>query len=119
MTPNLQLAGHRVLVLPDEVEDEYEIEGTELKLHIVQDERLARAAQMAGTIVSVGPSAWKAFREVDDKGREVNGRPWAKVGDRILFSKYSGRMWEDPQTEIRYLFINDEDVLAVIPEEKK
>jgi co-chaperonin GroES (HSP10) len=42
--------------------------------------------------------------------------PWCKIGDRIIFGKYSGifRTGKDDKT---YRVINDEDVVATIDEE--
>ena len=56
-------------------------------------------------ILAIGPTAWKAF---DD------GQAWAKVGDRIIFSKYTGKLVEHPETLERFMLINDEDVQIVL-----
>jgi co-chaperonin GroES (HSP10) len=112
--------GHRVLIKPDEVESQ-----TATGIILVQDERLAKGGNQFGTIVSVGKQAWKAFREVDENGKEVNGRPWAEVGDRVIFAKYAGKFVYDPTTGTsdkdreEYLIINDEDIVAVIKDEKE
>lgn len=55
-----------------------------------------------GTLIAVGPQAWKAF---------ADGEPWAKVGDRVLCIKYAG-VALDKAPNIRLM--NDEDILAVI-----
>jgi co-chaperonin GroES (HSP10) len=64
-----------------------------------------RYAQTFGTIVAIGPTAWKGF---DD------GAPWAKVGDRVSYAKYGGYLLEDPETKEHFRILNDEDVVSVI-----
>ena len=94
-------AGHRVLVFPDEV-DEKTSGG--LYVPVSTKERQANE-QIFGTIVKIGVNAWKAF---DD------GKPWAKVGDRVTFAKYGGFQIEDPVTKEKFRLLNDEDICAVV-----
>lgn len=101
--------GHRILV---------DVSVAELKtdwgfdLSPGVDNRLENAAQIIGTLVAVGPQAWKAF------GPDWSGEPWAQVGDRIMFSEWAGREVEDPETGKKYKLMNDEDVTAVITGEE-
>jgi len=106
--------GHRLIIEPDKVEKE-----TDWGLQLVSfDERLEEAGQQIGTIIAIGPDAWKAFRMMDDNGQERNGKPWAKVGDRVWYSRYAGKFILDPHTEKEYKLINDEDVNVIIKEEE-
>lgn len=116
MTMKLRPAGHRILVKPDVVEDEVELAPGK-KFKIVQDERLARHNQQLGTLVAVGPDAWAAFRKVDDSGKEVNGKPWAKPGDRVWYSKNAGKFIEHPETEEVFIVMNDEDISVILESE--
>lgn len=100
-------AGHRVLIDVDLAELE-----TDWGFNIGGDKNLENAAMITGTVVAVGPQAWKAF------GPNFTGEPWAKVGDRIMYSKYSGNVIFDPETDIEYKIMNDEDITAVITGEK-
>jgi co-chaperonin GroES (HSP10) len=93
-------AGHRVLVKPDEVEEKV----GSLYLAVETKERRANE-QIFGTLVAVGENAWKAFDE---------GKPWAKVGDRVTFAKYGGFTIEDPVTKEKLRLLNDEDICAVV-----
>lgn len=93
--------GYRVIVKPDEIETE-----TASGIVLVQDEKLERAGQQRGTLVAVGKEAWK-----DDS------EPFAEVGDWILYSRYAGRVVEDPITDEQYWIMNDEDVLCVLDRE--
>jgi co-chaperonin GroES (HSP10) len=69
-----------------------------------------------GTLVAIGEDAWKAFRQVDETGRLINGKPWAKVGDRVLYSKNSGRWIQDPNGGPDLIVMLDEDVLVNLEE---
>lgn len=94
-------AGHRVLVKPDPAE-----KTTESGI-IIQYESKARVdqAQVTGTLVEIGPSAWKDYSD---------GAPWASVGDRVLFAKFGG--YEVKIKGELYRVMNDEDITAVIEE---
>lgn len=100
---SIRPAGHRVLVKPDDV-DEKTSGG--LYLAVETKERKANE-QIFGTLVAIGENAWKAF---DD------GKPWAKVGDRVTFAKYGGFSIDDPKTKEKYRILNDEDIVSVIVE---
>ena len=91
--------GYRLLVLPDELE-------TKTKSGIITSTATMAAreelAQVDGIVVAMGPTCF-------DKESE----PWCKVGDRIIFGKYSGiiRVGNDGKT---YRLINDENVVATL-----
>lgn len=108
----LKAVGYKILVKPDDIEREHEIEGTNLKLQIVQDERMAKASQVSGILVDVGPYAWKAF------DKDFTGEPWAKVGDKVYYSKYAGKVITDPDTEEELLIMTDEDINCVVVKER-
>lgn len=98
----IRACGYRVIIDP-ESEEKMSSGG----IVIVPKERFE---QEAGQVVAVGPMAWT------DQG---DGTPWAKVGDRVIYSKYGGKMVEDPDTKKSYRIINDEDVIAVINSEEE
>ncbi len=104
MSKKIKVLGRRVLVLPDEVE-----EFSEGGIFIASlNRKEERAAQITGTVVSIGHLCWKGFEDET---------PWCKVGDKVHFSRYAGRYIDDPETEIRYMVMNDEDIIALIEEE--
>lgn len=106
--------GHKVLVEPDKLEKVSD--GGIVLVH--HNERAHEAAQITGTIIAVGPDAWKAFRTMNG-GSWVNGRPWAGVGDRVYYSKHSGhRVCPNNDEEEIYVLLNDEDINAIILEEE-
>lgn len=96
----IQPCGHRVLVRPDEVSDR---RGS-LYVPATTRER-EQYAQIFGTIVAIGPTAWKGFDE---------GQPWAKVGDRVAIAKYGGFVIEDPATKEQFRLLNDEDITCIV-----
>lgn len=96
----IKAVGHRVLVKPFEIEKE-----TSTGIVIVVDEKREFAAQEYGTVVDIGPDAW----------REFPGEPWAKIGDKIIYSRYGGKIVREPGEEDinkKFVILNDEDVLA-------
>lgn len=114
-------AGDRVLVKADPIDEENE---EERKIFIPEQVKLRyQQAQATGTLVAVGPDAFSHITErtytVHDGGREeliekkVRGysQPFAKVGDRVAFAKFSGMRvkGEDKQ---EYIILNDEDITA-------
>ena len=93
-------AGHRVLVMPDKVDEK---NGS---LYLPQEVRARMGdAQIFGTVVALGKNAFKAF---DD------GHAWCQVGDRVAFAKYGGFIIEDPEDKQLYRLLNDEDIVAVV-----
>lgn len=97
----LFVRGYRILVKPDDIETV-----TESGIVLVVDERVEAAAQQTGIVVGVGHTCWKSSTLEQD--------PWAKVGDRVLFSKFAGRAIIDPVTGEEFMTMNDEDVICVI-----
>lgn len=96
----LNPTGHHIVVKVDEPKDR-----TAGGLYVpiqAQEKRLNEG--QSGTLIAIGKQAWKAF---------ADGEPWAKVGDRVLCVKHAGVAME-ANSSIRLM--NDEDVLAVIPE---
>lgn len=91
--------GHRVLVLPDSVE-EVSAGGIVLAKELTDKEEMA---QVRGTIVAIGEGCWKDATISD----------WAKVGDRIVFGKYAGLMW-DGADGVKYRILNDLDIVGLV-----
>lgn len=94
-------AGYRVLVKADSVE-----EVTEAGIIVYSNERdllLEKAAQTFGTLVAVGESAW-----------HDQPSAWAKVGDRVSYSKHGGKFIKDPETGEEFVILNDDDITSII-----
>ena len=106
-TTGITLLLHTVLVKPDSVEETDEVlrrakaAGIELKL----DKREEKAVEF-GTVVSVGPTAFK------DYGRSPD---ILKEGDYVTYAKYAGK--EIKHKGNTYLILNDQDVIAKLDKE--
>jgi len=114
----LQVKGHRVLIKPDPVKEQIEIPQAlkDSKFEVVKPvelEKREEAGTEIGTVVSVGPTAFKAF-----DGNDPNWQPWCKAGDRVIFTRYSGKRVEDPVTKERFFVVNDEDIQVVVTGEE-
>jgi co-chaperonin GroES (HSP10) len=102
---SIEVCGHRVLIKPDPLEEE--VNG----IIIVHDKR-EEGATVTGIVAAVGPTCWNAY----DKDHP-DWKPWCKIGDHIVYAKYSGKDITDPNTGDKYRLINDEDVQVVLHEE--
>ncbi len=97
----IEPCGHKLVVKPEEVE-EVTAGGIILPGSVKDSEQ---RNTIKGVVVTVGAQCWKEFSD---------GTPWTSVGDRIVFSKYSGVILEDEEDGQEYRIINDEDVTCVI-----
>lgn len=94
--------GHRVLVIPDPVE-----EVSKGGLILPKTER-DKYEIVTGTVADVGETAFTDF----------GGTPWAIIGDRVIFQKYGGFVYTDEDTDVTYRVLNDEDIIARLDREK-
>ena len=101
--------GHRVLIKPDPIN-----KTSAGGIFLAVDEKLEKAGQQIGTIVALGEDCWKAFRKINQHGKEVNGLPWVKLGDKVLYSRFAGKFVGHPDTKEEFTIMNDEDILIRI-----
>ena len=94
-------AGHRVLIRPEEVPMQT---ASGIIVHVPTSLEKEEMAQIYGRIVAIGPECWPDATA-----------PWACVGDRVVFGKYSGLIFPG-KDGAKYRIINDRDVVAVINE---
>lgn len=95
MTPT----GHHVIVQVEDIPEE-----TAAGIIVPENARqLQEDSTMYGKIVAIGFQAWSGFGD---------GKPWAHVGDTVVFRKHSGAIFRAPEGVVRV--INDDDVLVVI-----
>jgi len=99
--------GYVVLVKPDEYDETVDF-GDGIKFYLNVDPR-EKMTITTGTLKEIGSCAWS------DKG---DGSPWAKVGDKVIFSKFAGKTVVDPETKEKFLLMNDEDINAIIEAEE-
>jgi co-chaperonin GroES (HSP10) len=135
-------SGNRVLVQQDPIKDELtsakivivqqdpiKDELTSAKIVILEETREKyQSAQASGTLIAVGPDAWSHITErkyhvhgngeleLYEQATRGYSEPFARVGDRISFAKYSGQKYKGKDGE-RYLVINDEDVTCQLDDE--
>lgn len=96
----LKVVGDRVLIKPKDLERKSK---GGILIEYADMEKAHKMATQEGEIVDIGPEAYSEYKE-----------PWVKVGDRVIFAQYAGKFIEDPDTEDKYIVINDIDVQIVI-----
>jgi co-chaperonin GroES (HSP10) len=73
-----------------------------------EDTKRAQAGVDKGIVVAIGPTAYRDF----------NTEVPIKVGDTVAFARFSGKTITDPEDEEEYVALNDEDLVAVLTENK-
>lgn len=112
-----KIVGWRILVKPKSLDDILQedvpefLKQSDFKVALPPKmEKMVESATIEGTVVSVGPWAFKAYF------RSTNGEQFecpVKEGDEITFARYAGEPWIDPDTEEKYTVLNDEDVHCI------
>lgn len=73
-----------------------------------------RAAAVVGTVLAVGDDAYKDLR------RFPSGKPWCKLGDKVLFSRYAGQRFKSKDREsgamVEYRMLNDDEITGTVPD---
>ena len=111
----LKALGYRILIKPDQVETSHEVKGTDIKIAIAIDEKLYKATMSVGEVIDIGPLAW-----IDYNKNAILKKPWVEVGDRILYSRYGGKLIQDPETKEEFVIFDDGDVLCkMVDKEQK
>ncbi len=110
----VKVQGHRILIKPDAVKEQIEVPAAlalgGFEVHKPIDlEKREEAGTQIGTVIQVGPTAFRAF-----DGADPNWKPWCKPGDRVIFTRYSGKIIEDPETKEKFMVINDEDIQVTL-----
>lgn len=105
MTTSIEPVAFRVVIKPDPVKEK-----TQGGIVLAADKKAEKAATVSGTVLSVGPDVYNAFKTTLPHGG-------IKPGDRVLYAKYAGKGVTDPVTNEDLLLVNDEDIVAKIPGE--
>lgn len=98
---------NRVLVEPEELQREHKVDGTDVSIVIArgeQGEKQAEKSRVEGKVVSIGPTAYVDLTDTTP----------IKVGDHVVFARYSGVFVTDPDTKKTLVVLNDSDVLCVV-----
>ena len=103
----IELLLHTVLVKPDRVEDTDEVikRAKAAGIQVQLDKREEKAVEY-GTVVQVGPTAFKDYGRAPDILKE---------GDYVTYAKYAGK--EIKYKGVEYLILNDADVIAKLDRE--
>lgn len=103
----IELLLHTVLIKPESVEEADEtIKRAKAAGIVIQLDKREEKAVEYGTVVSVGPTAFK------DYGRSPD---ILKQGDYVTYAKYAGK--EVKYKGESYLILNDQDVIAKLDKE--
>lgn len=101
---SISVVTFRILVKPDDVlEKKYKTEIKGFVIAGMEKEREQQAVDV-GTVVNIGPTAFKDY-DVENP---------LSVGDKVVYAKFAGKEVVDPETDEKFLVINDEDVVAIL-----
>lgn len=91
---------NKVIILPDPID-----EISEGGIHLILDERSEKANCSTGTVIDWGPSAF-----LDPV---LGGEPPENLkGAKVIYAKYSGKYFKNPDDGEEYVVLND-DALQV------
>lgn len=72
-----------------------------------------RAATVLGTVLAMGNTCYK------DPRRFPDGQPWCKVGDTVMFSRYSGMRFKSKDVFtgdlVEYRMLTDDGIVGTVP----
>lgn len=99
----LKPTGFCVLVRPDSAKDALKTNMIEIPDSVLDKQRLEVDT---GELVAVSKFAWTGIQGTTE--------PWAKVGDRVVYAKYGGKLMTDPETGEKLMLLNDKDIIGVL-----
>ncbi len=71
-----------------------------------------RAAAVVGTVLAQGPDCYTHPK--------FTSGPWCKVGDKVMFSRYSGMRFKSLDAEtgemVEYRMLSDDQIVGTVPE---
>lgn len=101
---------HRVLVLPDKLEEKDKTIRSATAAGIIlarEESDREQAAIDTGTVIEIGATAFKDFGTASP----------IKVGDTVVYARYGGKAIVDPTDDVKYVALNDEDIIAILTTE--
>jgi co-chaperonin GroES (HSP10) len=108
-TSGIEPEGHAVLLLP------YKPDIESSPIYIPDDVRRGMDMyEMRGIVVAVGPDCWPWWKRL----LQIDSRR-ARVGDKVLVSKFCGAILRGPLDDIQYRMVNAGDIFARITGEKE
>ena len=89
--------GHRILILPEVVENKTE---SGIILATSSERKREEMAQIDGVVIAMGNTCYADQPEA-----------WCAIGDKVIFGKYSGLLYKG-KDGLEYRILNDLDVVA-------
>lgn len=111
---------YKILVKPDDLDVDPVFAAAKragIELPDTEDREIRKMAMDTGVVAAIGPTAFAAYaRESGCESYEVNDvrNSWLKVGDRVGYAKYAGKIQTDPETNTKFLLLADEDINCII-----
>lgn len=103
---------HRIIVKQQQLEETSPDHKRAIAIGLIiaetEDKKRAQAGVDKGTVIAFGPTAFEGFNTPNP----------LSVGDIVAFARYSGKVITDPDDNIDYVALNDEDIVAIITESK-
>lgn len=99
----MEVLGQRVLIKADSVE---KVSAGGIILGGDNYERTEKSETTTGRVIDIGQGAY-----LDPA---LGGKPWVKVGDHVVYAKYSGKFVIDPEDEEEYVVINDDAIQCIL-----
>lgn len=70
----------------------------------LEDFKRAQASVDRGRVVSIGETAYRDYKVECP----------VKVGDIVNYARFAGKIIVDPETDIEYVALNDEDLICIV-----
>lgn len=100
---NISPSGWRILVRDHEAKEVTD-GGILLTAQSQQD---TATLNYVGEVIELGPQAFI-------HPKFLKGEPWCKVGDFVLFGRYSGVKFQISGSDAYYRFVNDDEILGTV-----
>lgn len=98
---------HRILVKPDDILEKDESMAAAKRMNIIiagKELEREQGAVDTGVVLDFGPTAFADFKADNP----------LKVGCRVVYAKYGGKTVTDPKDKLKYVLLNDEDIIAIL-----
>lgn len=104
--------GYRVLVCQEPVE---EVSEAGIIVSTTNEAERENTGHYIGVVMAVGPCAFNRKDQVNSEGMNFD---WFKVGDRVMYARYSGKAFgtkggTKDQDDMIWRLLNDVDIIAV------
>lgn len=98
-TSGIHPSGHRILILPRELEEKTQ---SGIILSTSSQKEREDMSNTTGIVIEMGEGCY-----------EEDSHPWCKVGDKVVFAKYAGLLYMGKDGK-KYRIINDDNIVATL-----